>query len=159
MNRVTLLTTLVLLLIGVNAVTLFFLLKKREQKDHRPNASMIFKKLDLNAEQEQQFETLRHHHFQKRDSLRNEDIRLRKVMAAMITGGIKDSLKIDSITTLLAANRKQFEVNFYNHFQKLNSLLRPEQQQKFGEVLEMIIKRQSPPAMNNPKQMEDSGTK
>ncbi|MBS4065913.1 MAG: periplasmic heavy metal sensor [Chitinophagaceae bacterium] len=145
MNRATFLTALVLLLIAVNSVTLYLLFKKDGSRDRRPTPAMFFKKLGLDQQQEQQFEELRKSHFQKRDSLRGEDMRLRKAMADMITNGVKDSAAIDSITNLLAANRKQFETNFYYHFQQMHSLLRPEQQQKLGEVLESILKRQGPP--------------
>jgi Spy/CpxP family protein refolding chaperone len=148
MNKAGLLTGLLLLLVAVNSVTLYLLFKKDRSRGDRPNAAMAFKKLGLDAEQEKQFEALRHIHFQKRDSLRNEDMRLRKAMAGMITSGIKDSASIDSITNLMAANRKQFELNFYKHFQQLHSLLRPDQQQKLGEVLETIMKRQGPPPGN-----------
>lgn len=145
MNKTTFLTALVLLLIAVNSVTVYFLVKKGSSREHKPNPAMFYKKLGLDAEQEKQFEELRKAHFQKRDALRTEDMRLRKSMADMITNGVTDSLAIDSITDLLAANRKQFETNFYHHFQQMHSLLRPEQQQKMGEVLEAILKRQGPP--------------
>lgn len=146
MNRATLLTALVLLLIAVNSVTLYLLFKKHDSRDRRPSPAMFFKKLGLDQQQEQQFEELRKSHFHKRDSLRAEDMRLRKVMADMIINVVKDSAAIDSITNLLAANRKQYETNFYYHFQQMHSLLRPEQQQKLGEVLEAILKRQGPPS-------------
>jgi periplasmic protein CpxP/Spy len=146
MNKSGFLTGLIVLLIAVNCVTLYLLFKKDRSKGGRPNPAMMYKKLGLDAEQEKQFEALRRIHFQKRDSLRNEDLRLRKAMAGMITSGIKDSTSIDSITNLLAANRKEFETNFYDHFQQLRSLLRPEQQQKMNEVLETILKRQGPPS-------------
>lgn len=151
MSRVTILTILVLLLIAVNGVTLFFLLRKKDNRGGRPSPALFFKKLNLDPQQEQQFETLRKNHFQIRDSLRNEEQRLRKSMTDMITSGTKNSARIDSITGSIAVIRKQFELNFYNHFQQLHSLLRPDQQQKFGEVVEMIMKRQGPPAGNRPE--------
>jgi Spy/CpxP family protein refolding chaperone len=146
MNKVTLLTILVVVLLIVNGITLYFQFQKHKRNEHRPSGwpAMFFKKLNLDKQQEQQFEQMRKTHFQKRDSLRAEDIRLRKSMAQMITAGVTDAAKIDSITNLLAANRKQFETNFYNHFHQLYSLLRPEQKEEFGTVLEEVIKRQSP---------------
>lgn len=147
MNRVTLLTILVIVLLIVNGITLYFQFHKPKRGDQRPpgNPGMLFKKLNLDAQQEEQFEQMRKAHFQKRDSLRMEDMRLRKAMTEMITAGVTDVSKIDSITNLLAANRKQFETNFYNHFQQLYSILRPEQKKEFGTVLEALIKRQNPP--------------
>ncbi len=145
MNKTTFLTALVLLLIGVNGVTLYLLFKKNRGRERRPNPAMFYKKLGLDEQQEQQFEVLRKVHFQTRDSLKYEELRLHKVMSDMIMTGVKDSSAIDSITTLLSANRKQFETGFYYHFQKMHSLLKPDQQQKLGEVLDWIIKRQGPP--------------
>jgi Spy/CpxP family protein refolding chaperone len=147
MNKVTLLTILVIVLLIVNGITLYFQFQKPKRNRQGPpgNPVMLFKKLNLDEQQEQQFEQMRKAHFQKRDSLRSEDMRLRKAMADMITTGVNDTSKIDSITNLLALNRKQFETGFYNHFQKLYSILRPEQKKEFGTVLEELIKRQSPP--------------
>lgn len=150
MNRTTLLTLLVVLLMAVNAVTLYLLLQKEQRRDRRFNPSQLFEKLQLDTKQEEQFEALRKTHFQKRDSLRNEEIRLRKSMAKMLTNGITDSLQIDSITRQLAVNRRAFDLNFYNHFLQLRSLLRPEQQLHFGEVMEMILRRMGPTAGGRP---------
>ena len=146
MNRVTLLTILVIVLLVINGITLYFQFQKPRRSEMRPpgNPGMLFKKLNLDEKQEQQFEQMRKAHFKKRDSLRNEDLRLRKSMTEMITAGVTDDSKIDSITNLLATNRKQFETNFYNHFQDLYSILRPEQKKDFGTVMEELIKRQSP---------------
>jgi Spy/CpxP family protein refolding chaperone len=146
MNRVTLLTILVIVLLIVNGITLYFQFQKPRRGDGRPpgNPGMLFKKLNLDEQQEQQFEQMRKAHFKLRDSLRNEDMRIRKSMTEMIAAGVTDASRIDSITNLLAANRKQFEMNFYTHFQQLYSILRPEQKKDFGAVLEELIKRQNP---------------
>jgi Spy/CpxP family protein refolding chaperone len=147
MNKTTFLTVLVFLLIAINSVSLYFLYKKSGYRDRRPNPSMFYKKLELDAQQEVQFEELRKAHFQKRDSLRNSEMQLRKIMADMINNGVKDSTKVDSITNLLAANRKQYETNFFYHFQQMRTLLKPEQHAKFSEVLESILKRQGSPSI------------
>ncbi|MFN5135835.1 MAG: Spy/CpxP family protein refolding chaperone, partial [Chitinophagaceae bacterium] len=137
---------LVIVLLVINGITLYFQFQKPSRNEQRApgGPGMLFKKLNLDKKQEQQFAQMRKAHFKKRDSLRNEDLRLRKSMTEMITAGITDDSKIDSITNLLATNRKQFETNFYNHFQDLYSILRPEQKKDFGTVLEELIKRQSP---------------
>lgn len=135
---------------AVNAVTLYLLFQKDARRERRFNPSQLFEKLQLDAKQEEQFEALRKTHFQKRDSLRNEEMRLRKAMSAMITNGVKDSLQIDSITRQLAVNRRAFDLNFYNHFLQLRSVLRPEQQSHFGEVMDMIMRRMGPPGGGRP---------
>ncbi len=144
MSKVTLLTILVVVLVIINGISLFMQFNRHDKRrEGMPNPRSLFKQLDLDKQQEDQFEQLRIAHFKKRDSLRSEDMRFRKEMAAMITYGITDSVKIDSITGLLANNRKQFEQNFYNHFQQLYSLLKPEQKPKFIVVINEIIQRQS----------------
>lgn len=151
MNRVTLLTILVIVLLIINCITLYFQFQKPKRNEQGPpgNPGMLFKKLHLNEQQEQQFEQLRKTHFEKRDSLKTEDMRLRKSMTDMIAAGVNDVSKIDSITNLLAANRKQFELNFYTHFQQLYLLLEPDQKKAFGTVLEELVKRQNPQERRN----------
>lgn len=144
MNKVTLLTLLVVVLLIVNGISLYMLFKKHGgRRDGAPNPRMLFAKLQLDDKQEQQFEELRKVHFKERDQLRAEDVRLRKELAAMISKEVTDSLKLDSLTSLLAANRKQFELGIYNHFRQLQLLLKPEQKPKFEQIMNEIIMRQS----------------
>jgi Spy/CpxP family protein refolding chaperone len=150
MKKTSILTILVFLLLAINAITIFQLFKKNQGRPRSFNPSQVFEKLQLDSIQKKQFESLRIEFFQKRDSLRSEEISIRKEMANMISTGVVDSLKIDSITQQLAAKRKEHEVYFYHHFLHLRSLLKPEQQQHFDEVLEMILKRQSSSNIKNP---------
>lgn len=144
MNKVTLLTLLVVVLLIVNGISLYMLFKKHGgRRDGAPNPRMLFAKLQLDDKQEQQFEELRKVHFKERDLLRAEDVRLRKELAAMISKEVTDSLKLDSLTSMLAANRKQFELGIYNHFRQLQLLLKPEQKPKFEQIMNEIIMRQS----------------
>lgn len=144
MNKVTLLTLLVVVLLVVNGISLYILFQKHDRRrDGAPNPRMLFAKLQLDDKQEQQFEELRKVHFKERDLLRAEDVRIRKEIAAMISKQVTDSMKLDSLTSLLAANRKKFELGFYNHFRQLQLLLKPEQKPKFEEILNEIILRQS----------------
>jgi Spy/CpxP family protein refolding chaperone len=149
MKTQTILVTFIILLIILNSITIFLLLKKekRGRFPHRPDPAFMTRKLGFDEAQQQRFETMRQQHFERRDQLRNEDIRLHKEMGNMIKQGIADSTKIDSVLSLIAGNRKNFERNFYYHFLEIHSMLKPEQQQSFNDLLDIIIRRQSPPTM------------
>ena len=148
MNKQKIIIAFIVLLLVVNFITIFFLFqsnKHSNKRTNRPDSDYITKKLELTNEQQQQFEQLRKSHFEKRDAQRNEDQKLKEQMIEMISNSVQDSLKIDSITSLLATNRKKFELETYQHFYKLNSLLNTKQKDKFKEVLTHIMTRKSPP--------------
>ncbi len=148
MSKQKILIVFVILLLLLNSVTAFFLFQNNRRAHKgpgRPDPEFITKKLELTKEQQQQFEQMRKSHFEKRDAQRSEDQKLKELMIEMISNSVQDITKIDSITSLLATNRKKFETETYQHFFNLNSILNTTQKEKFKEVLTQIMTRQNPP--------------
>lgn len=148
MRKQKILIVFIILLLILNSVTAFFLFqnnRRAHKGPSRPDPEFITKRLELTKEQQQQFEQMRKSHFEKRDAQRSEDQKLKELMIEMISNSVQDSSKIDSITSLLATNRKKFETETYQHFLILNSLLTTTQKEKFKEVLTQIMTRQNPP--------------
>ncbi len=146
MSKQTILIAFIILLLLLNSVTVYFLFqnnKRTPKRTGRPDPEYIIKKLELTKEQQQQFEQLRTSHFKKRDAQRSEDQKLKELMIDMISNSVQDSSKIDSVTSLLAVNRKKFETETYQHFFNLNSILNTTQKEKFKEVLTQIMTRQN----------------
>ncbi|MBY0478918.1 MAG: hypothetical protein K2Q24_14810 [Chitinophagaceae bacterium] len=148
MNKTRFLTIAVLLLLILNASTLFFLFQKRggphSYRGGRPYSEFMSKQLKLDAQQETQLKQLRDEHKTELDKLRKEDMELHEQLFMFVKTGNNDSLWIDSITTLIAANKKRFEHTFFKHFLQIRSICRPDQLELFNTTIDQIMKRRMP---------------
>lgn len=148
MNKTKFLTILVLLLLVLNAITLFFLLGKPEGNRKRsgggrPYSEYITKQLNLDTVQAAKLKQLRDRHKQELGELWKEDRKLQEAKFELLKEGSTDSLKLDSILTLVVANKKKFELAFHNHFLQIRALCRPEQVVLFNKTLDEMQKRRT----------------
>ena len=149
MNKTKFLTILVLLLLVLNGVTLFFLMgkkdgtKTRSGGGGRPYSEYLTKQLNLDTVQVAQLKDLRDKHKQELGELWKEDKQLQEAKFVLLKEGSTDSLKLDSILTLIVANKKKFELAFHNHFLQIRALCRPEQVELFNTTLDEMKKRRT----------------
>ncbi len=148
MNKTKFLTILVLLLLVLNAVTLFFLLGKKDGPKNkpgggRPYSEYLTKQLNLDSMQVAQLRVLRDKHKEELGNLWKEDRELQEAKFVLLKEGSTDSVKLDSIVTLIVANKKKFELAFHNHFLQIRALCRPEQVELFNKTLDEMKKRRT----------------
>lgn len=145
MNKTKFLTVLVVLLLALNAVTLYFVWGKRNDDKRRGGgrsySEYISKKLNFDSQQQEQLKLLRNKHKQELDSLRKEDLALQEAKTQLLKNGVTDSLQLDSIFNLSVIHKKKFEMAFYNHFMQIRALCKPEQLKLFNETLDEMNKR------------------
>lgn len=146
MSKTKFLTILVVLLLVLNAITLYFFLgnkpaPKKKPNGNRPYSEYITKKLNLDTVQQQKLKELRDKHKQELDSLRKEDRQIQEAKTQLLKDGVTDSVKLDSIFTVAAANKKKFELAFHNHFMQIRALCRPDQLELFNQTLDEMNKR------------------
>ncbi len=149
MNKTTLLTVAIVLLLLLNAVTLYLLFSGRHNKHSnreggRPDINFISHKLNFDEKQQSEFKILRDQQKTELETLRNNDKNLRDALVTSLKSGVTDSLKIDSITNLLALSRKKMELTFYKHFSQIRAICRPEQLELFNKTLDEMMKRRMP---------------
>lgn len=148
MTKTKFLTILVLLLLVLNAVTLFFLLNKKDSPKNkpgggRPYSEYLTKQLNLDTLQVAQLKELRDKHKEELGNLWKEDRELQEAKFVLLKEGSTDSVKLDSIVTLIVANKKKFELAFHNHFLQIRALCRPEQVELFNKTLDEMKKRRT----------------
>jgi periplasmic protein CpxP/Spy len=148
MNKTKFLTILVLLLLVLNAVTLFFLLGKKDGPKNkpgggRPYSEYLTKQLNLDSMQVAQLRVLRDKHKEELGNLWKEDRELQEAKFVLLKEGSTDSVKLDSIVTLIVANKKKFELAFHNHFMQIRALCRPDQVELFNKTLDEMKKRRT----------------
>ena len=146
MSKTKFLTILVVLLLVVNAITLYFLMGnkpalKKKPGGNRSYSEYISKKLNFDTVQFQQLKELRDNHKKELDSLRKEDRQVQEAKTQMLKEGVTDSVRLDSVFTLAAANKKKFELAFHKHFMQIRALCRPDQLPLFNQTLDEMNKR------------------
>jgi len=114
MSKTKFLTILVVLLLIVNAVTLYFLIEKKDGNKRRSTggnrsySEYISKKLNFDTVQKEQLKQLRDNHKQELDSIRKEERQIQELKTQLLKEGVTDSLKLDSILDLSVAVKKKF---------------------------------------------------
>lgn len=149
MNKTRFLTIAVLFLLALNATTLYYLFQKKGEKRSsrnggRPYSEFISKQLKLDTVQVAQLKQLRDKHKLDLDELRKQDKQLQAAKFNLLKEGVTDSLKIDSVLNLIAANKKQFEMAFHKHFMEIRALCRPDQLELFNKTIDEMMKRRMP---------------
>jgi Spy/CpxP family protein refolding chaperone len=136
-------TTFVLLLL--NSATLVYLYLGHQgppgAAPPRKTNDFIIKQLNLNNDQQKQFDTLRSEHQQALRQIREEDKRLQDVYFDLLKTGTQQRSSVDSITNLIAMQRKATQLALFDHFIKLRSICTPEQQQKLNSIIDEIARR------------------
>jgi periplasmic protein CpxP/Spy len=148
MKKMTFLIVSIVLLLVLNAVTLFILFQRHPGNDHGPRgdrgkgpADYIVKQLKLDAPQQQQFEELRNqHHDFTRDGER-EDERLHDLYFSMLKSDNPDKSKVDSVATLIGRQREKLAAATFDHFQKLRAICRDDQKKLFDNTIDEIAKQ------------------
>jgi periplasmic protein CpxP/Spy len=154
MNKTKFLTAAVILLVILNAATLFFLFKGHGKKPPvrnggRPFTEFISKQLNFDTAQTGQLQLLRDKHKAELDTLRKEDKVLHDSLFAFVKRGDMDSVKIDSYLTRISVNKKEFELAFIHHFAQIRSICKPEQLDLFNKMVDQMMKRRMP-SFNGP---------
>ena len=149
MNKTTLLIVAIVLLLLLNAVTLYLFFSGRQNKHGnreggRPDINFISKQLKFDEKQQSEFKILRDQQKTELETLRNNDKNLRDALVTSLKSGVTDSLKIDSITSLMASSRKKMELTFYKHFSQIRAICHPDQLELFNKTLDEMMKRRMP---------------
>ena len=159
MNKTRFLTIALVVLLLLNAVTLFILFhdhlnrKEHTQQQGEGPANYIVEQLKLDANQQKQFADLRHEHQGFTKKFHEEDRKLHDAYFDLLKTDNPDKAKVDSIAGLMSAQRKQLEQFTFEHFQKIRAICRDDQKKLFDETIDEIAKQigGGPPPPNGPR--------
>jgi protein CpxP len=145
MNKTTFLTIGIVILLLLNAVTLFILYRMHVNEMHRPDkgegpAKYIIDQLGLDAKQQQQFADLRDLHQDSMLKIHDEERRLHDQYFSLLKSNNPDINQVDSIASLMAQNQKRIELITFMHFQQLRAICRDDQKKRFDNTIDDIAK-------------------
>ena len=143
------LTGLVILLLAANAVTitLFWMGRTRTGPLPQlppPNTDYLVKELKLDTAQQRQLQELVQAHRAASEKMRLEI----KNGKDSLFEGVKRPAASDSTSRLIAARVSQkiseLDLLTLDHFRQIRAICRPDQQKRFDEVIEEVIRRMAP---------------
>jgi len=147
MSKIKFLTAGLLILLALNAVTLFKLFQlpsdQKGRKEHTGEgpADLIIERLKLDAGQQKQFAELRHQHQDFTRNIHEQGKKLHDEYFALLKTDEPDKAKADSIAGLMASHQKELELFTFEHFQKLRAICRDDQKKLFDQTIDEIAKQ------------------
>lgn len=100
----------------------------RDGFGHRPMDD-----LNLSEDQKAKMEKLRKEHREKSEALMEKTGELRKKEAELLKSGTLDDARMNALATEFAQYQKELHLLKLNHFKSINTILTPEQKEKFQE--------------------------
>lgn len=154
MNKMKFLTISVIILLLLNAFTLFIVFHEHLNKDHGPHGGndpgkYIINALKLDDQQQQQFDELRRHHHEMTKGLEEQDKQLHDLYFSLLKTDNPDKNKVDSIAVLIGQKRKELATATFDHFQQLRAICHDDQKKLFDatidDIAHMVTGAQAPP--------------
>ena len=147
MNKTKFLTISIILLLALNAITLFIVFhmhlgqKKHDIHEGEGPANFIIEQLKLDDAQQKQFADLRHQHQDFARTAHEEERKLHDAYFNLLKTDNPDKVKVDSIAALMASHQKELELFTFDHFQKLRAICRDDQKKLFDQTIDEIAKQ------------------
>jgi Spy/CpxP family protein refolding chaperone len=148
----------IILLLVINLGTLSYLWMDRHHEHptggpHGPGQDVftfLCNELKLDEQQTKQYGQLRDEHHHAVENLQNQVHQLREQFFGMIHKNPVDSSAVKNISDSIATIQEQIELATFYHFQKVRSILRPEQQTRFDEVIQQATRMMGGPPIQGP---------
>ena len=143
----TFLTISIVVLLLVNAVSLYLLFNIRKSDNRGPHAGdgkgpaeYIVKQLKLDQQQQEQFEELRNQHQGIVHREEHEDHRLHDLYFSLLKTDNPDKRQTDSLAALIGEQRKKLAVATFDHFTQLRAICRDDQKKLFDETIDEVVR-------------------
>ncbi|MES3018617.1 MAG: Spy/CpxP family protein refolding chaperone [Bacteroidota bacterium] len=138
MRKERLLWILIMILIAVNAATLFFIVTGPPAEGGKKFDRTIIRELSLTEEQVAQFEIMKRAHHQEITQLDGE-MRSTYEKYFYLLAEPTDSLAKDSLENILSTKQKEKIQITYQHFNDLRKICTPEQREKFKDLVPILM--------------------
>jgi protein CpxP len=142
-------TFLIIALFTLNLVTLGYLwLGRNHHGDHGPGheggpGAFLIRELQLNEEQKEVFEKLKHEHHHLVMQIQDSMHLLREPYFNELNNA--DLHKADSLERLIGQKQASIEHITFDHFRKVRAICNPEQQKKFDQIIQEALRMMAPP--------------
>jgi protein CpxP len=141
---------IVLLLMNLGIMSYLWLdSRHRGRPPGGPNGPDVFRylsqELKLDDAQVKQYEVLRDEHHHAVENIQEHGHQLREQFFNMMNQTPIDSVVVKRIADSIAHTQEQIEMATFYHFSKLRTILTPEQQKHFDEVIQEALRMMAGP--------------
>jgi hypothetical protein len=142
----------IILLLLINFGTLGFLWFRHNPGGPPPSDMLrgqkpfefLVHELSMNEQQKNSYDVLRQEHHRNMLALKEKDRNLHDELFKFLRTSAPDSSQVNSLIDQIGNNHRESErVNFY-HFTKVRSLCNPDQQKRFDEVINEVLRSMGP---------------
>jgi hypothetical protein len=139
-----LLPVLLVILILLNGVLIFMLIKKPHEKQQVSQRSFITQELNFSDEQIAQFKSLDQFH---KETMNGLDKQLRKQKDLLFSSFSEPSQNIDSLSQITGVLEAKKDIEVFNFFSSVRKICTKEQQDKFDIIIKKALKgdKKGPP--------------
>lgn len=145
MKKTNLLIASLILLVLLNIGTLGFIIyaQKRpanEMYSRNEPSEFIIQKLQLDNNQQKEFEILKQQHHMAAEAIQQKDKQLHDAFFDLLKTDNPDKAKVDSIASLVAGQQRQLVLSAFDHFASLRSICTDSQKKLFDENINEIAR-------------------
>jgi len=153
-NRFLKVVIIALLLVNIGTLTFIWMQGNRQhggppppppQGEGRGVFEFLTHELQLDNQQQQQYESLRDEHHRAVEELQMNSREIHQQYFELLHGANTDSAQVNLLADSLAHIQKQIDLITFYHFQKVRSICKPEQQKRFDEVINEALRMMAPP--------------
>ena len=133
-----LLPAILVILIVLNGVLIFMLIKKPHQnREHPPQRTFLTKQLQFSEKQKEVFENLDEIH---RETMMDLDEKIRKQKDVLFNSFGDDTINADSLIIKNGDLQIKKEKEVFRFFKSVRKICTPKQQEKFDEIIDKALK-------------------
>ncbi len=133
-----LLPIILLLLILLNGVLIFMLVKKpHERLNERPERSFLTEQLQFSEEQNMKFMQFDRIH---RENMMEIDFKIREQKDVLFNSFQKEDINLDALTNKIGLLTGHKEAEVFRFFKKVRNLCTLEQSKKFDEIIKKALR-------------------
>src|SRR5215212_2261865 len=146
MNKMRFLTLSVILLLILNAISLFILFQTHmkqgglHHEGKEGHANYIIHELKLDDQQQNRFAELRDKHHDMMRTIHEEDKALHDSYFSLLKTDKPDKVKVDSVSSLIGEQQRKMATTTFDHFRELRTICRDDQKKLFDNTIDEIVK-------------------
>jgi hypothetical protein len=140
MKKQTILYLILIVLFLSNAFFIYHHLGRHGNKEHRTRFSMA-EELKFNESQQKAYDSIRTLHFDKMRLYSRKITELKEQLYKDNSDGGVTDMQLDSITSLIANEEKNKDLEMYAHFKSVRNICDAQQKEKLTTIIKDAINR------------------
>lgn len=139
---------LVIVLVLLNATTLFFLFKGLRPQG-RPDRNQLIAHLGLEGKAKEMVLQLQDIHFQQKDALINKSRRLHEELFTVFNDASKDSLDVQEKIDQIVENQRDIEQMTFDYFKEVTDYCNTDQKRQLKELIHIVLRQTAGPPVKH----------